>query len=105
MLAHMVAGTTSGPSVDVHGWVAWVIIAGALTAAVTFIWKCIWPITKAAVQFTEQWGQLTEILPKLASLAEKADELLALPAAVADLQDGMKILLAGHHQTRRGDSP
>lgn len=60
MIRHLIASTTSGPSVSVHGWVAWIIIAAALVASIVVIWKCIWPITKAAVQFSEQWSQITD---------------------------------------------
>ncbi|HEY5201647.1 MAG TPA: hypothetical protein VIJ31_12155 [Acidothermaceae bacterium] len=79
-------GTSSGPSVAVHGWVAWIIIVGAVVFALGVIWKFIWPITKAAVQFSEQWGQITEALPSLLKLADAADALLELADGFADLK-------------------
>lgn len=102
------ATTTGGPAIAVHGWVAWIIVAGAVAFAIGVIYKFIWPITKAAVQFSEQWGQITEALPALLKLADTADALLALREDVNDLKAGHKRiegkvedLLAAGRQTGR----
>jgi hypothetical protein len=81
------ATTTGGPAIAVHGWVAWIIIIGAVAFALGVIWKFIWPITKAAVQFSEQWGQITEALPALMKLAEAAPDLLGMRDDVKELKD------------------
>lgn len=93
--------TTGGPSVAVHGWVAWVIVAGAVMFALGVIWKFIWPITKAAVQFSEQWGQITEALPALLQLAEAAPALLELRDDVKRIESKVEDLLAAGRPTGR----
>ena len=95
------AATKAGPSVSVHGWVAWVIVVGAVVFALTVIWKFIWPITRAAVQFTEQWSQITDALPQLLKLAEVADVMLAIEDRLKRVESKVEDLLAAGRASSR----
>ena len=59
------AVASSGPSVSVSGWVAWVVIAGGVAAAATSVhqvWRRVFsPIVQMASQFNEWWPVLMKI--------------------------------------------
>lgn len=100
-MRHLLDATTSGPSFAVHGWTAVLIYGAFVVGAITVIWKFIWPITKAAVQFTEQWGQIVEALPTLLKLADAADALLGLADDMKRIEGKVEDLLAGGRPTGR----
>jgi hypothetical protein len=64
---HLLASSTnlSGPQIRVTGWVMWVIIIGAVIAALatiaTAITKFVLPVVRMAVKFEEEWPILAEI--------------------------------------------
>jgi predicted PurR-regulated permease PerM len=65
--------TTSGPSVSVHGWIAFVIITASVLGAVAVIWRIFWPLTKKVVHVTETWPSVEDVA-RLAPLVERIND-------------------------------
>lgn len=67
-----------GPNVAVHGWAAWIVIAGMVCGALVAIWKAVVPVVRAATNFGR--------------LESKTDELLLLvkPNGGASVLDRME---------------
>ena len=68
-----VATNTGGPAFAIHGWFAWLFLAGVGATALVAIKALVWPLLKAGVHAAEMW-------PTLESIASMGPTLTAMAA-------------------------